>query len=76
MQESNNQAENTQEQIGSTNSTIGSYHWYHTLVGRQKHIGEFLKNNTPTEDQLREWGKRLFDSSQELIDGYERINRV
>ena len=59
----------------STNSELGSYHWFHTILARHKHMGEFLKTNTPSEEVLREWGKKLYETSQELINGYERINR-
>jgi len=59
----------------STNSELGSYHWFHTILSRHKHMGEFLKHKTPNEDTLRAWGKKLYETSQELIDGYERINR-
>lgn len=58
----------------STNSQLGSYHWFHTILARHKHIGEFLKDRTPDEETLRAWGKKLYETSQELIDGYDHIN--
>jgi hypothetical protein len=59
----------------STNSELGSYHWFHTILARHKHMGEFLKERTPSEEVLREWGKKLYETSQELINGYKHINR-
>jgi hypothetical protein len=60
----------------STNSKLGSYHWFHTILANHKDIGEFLSEKTPNEDILREWGKKLYETSKELIDGYESINRI
>lgn len=59
----------------STNSELGSYHWFHTILARHKHMGEFLKDRTLDEETLRAWGKKLYETSQELIDGYKHINR-
>ena len=58
----------------STNSKMGSAHWYNTLMGRIKRIGEYLKDKTPNEDTLRSWGETLYNVSQELIDGFDTIN--
>lgn len=64
----------TGQPISSTNSEVGSYHWFHTLIARQKNIGEYLKGKTPTEEILREWGKVLYDASKELELGFKAIN--
>lgn len=56
-----------------TNSEIGSYHWFHTLMSFQKHVGEFLKDKSPTEEILRQWGKQLEENSMELIQGFNKI---
>jgi hypothetical protein len=40
----------------TTHSTIGSYHWFHSLLATSSHIGEFLKDKTPEEDTLKIWG--------------------
>lgn len=59
----------------STNSKMGSAHWYNTLLGRILRIGESLeKNMIPSEEILKSWGKQIYDSSQELVDGFEAIN--
>lgn len=58
----------------STNSEIGSYHWFHTLVSKQMRIGEYLKSKTPSEEVLRSWGKQLQESSKELIAGYSKLS--
>ena len=59
----------------STNSEIGSYHWFHTILSNHKDIGEFLRDKTPSEKVLREWGKKLYETSKELIEGYKNINK-
>lgn len=56
-----------------TNSEIGSYQWFHTLMAFQKHMGEFLKSHSPSEEILREWGKQLEENSIELIKGFNQI---
>ncbi len=58
----------------STNSEVGSYHWFHTLVTRQRYIGEYLREKTPSEEILREWGRVLYDASRELESGFTAIN--
>lgn len=79
-QENLNQSEPANSDSGgvstsSTNSELGSYHWFHTILARHKNMGEFLKGNTPDEETLRSWGKKLYETSQELINGYGCINR-
>ncbi len=59
----------------STNSEIGSYHWFHTIISKHKDIGEFLKENLPDESLLKIWGEELYNTSRELIEGYEKINK-
>jgi hypothetical protein len=60
--------------VASTNSEIGSYHWFHTLLAYHKDMGEFLSEKTPDDNLLREWGKKLFETSKELINGFNYIN--
>jgi len=57
----------------NTNSPIGSYHWFHTLMGRVHHIGEYLKNkNNPVNpDLIQQWGEVLYNSAKELQSGYK-----
>lgn len=60
----------------STGSPLGSYHWFHTIVGRCLHMGEFIKEKgQPNEALLKEWGERLYKDSQELIKGYGFIGK-
>lgn len=59
----------------STNSNIGSYHWFHTLIAKHKDIGEFLRENMPEESLVKLWGENLYNTSKELIAGYEYINK-
>ena len=58
----------------TTNSPLGSYHWFHTHLARIKHIGEFMKTQPKDKVLTEKWGKDLFDSACELIDGYDSIN--
>jgi hypothetical protein len=57
----------------STGSEAGSSHWFRTIVSQHKHIGEYLMTKTPTEEILREWGKQLYETSEELIKGHKLI---
>ena len=60
----------------STNSEIGSSHWYRTLIAQHKDIGEFLLTKTPSEELLIVWAKQLYDTSNELLYGYDYINTL
>ena len=63
------------EESKLTNSTIGRYHWFHTLMSFQRHLGEFLKNNEiPNEEFRKTWGKTLEENTIELLEGYKYIN--
>jgi hypothetical protein len=59
-----------------TNSPVGSIHWFNTIVGNIKHIGEFLKPGTYVEARtLRLWGNQLYKNANSLIEGYDKINK-
>lgn len=66
----------SEERRTTTNSEIGSPHWFNTLIARHKHFGEFIKNN-PNEFSERAvlMGKDIFESSKELIRGFKFINK-
>lgn len=55
-------------------SPIGSHHWFNTILSNHKHIGEFLRDKTPDDKTLREWGRNLYETSNELIEWYSSIN--
>lgn len=60
----------------STGSPIGSYHWFHTLAAKHLALGELLTEEGCTDQVLlRQWGRELLDTSQELVDGYNKINK-
>ena len=61
----------------STNSEIGSYHWFHTIIGRCKSMGEYLSNEDSllNEKTIRDWSEQLYKDSEELIKGFEYINK-
>jgi len=61
--------------ISTTNSPIGSHHWFHTLLAPVLHIGEFLEaHDSPSADILKPWGKTISDNCKELRDGFKSIN--
>jgi len=64
----------TEDMKSSTNSKVGSAHWFNTLMGKHLRIGEYLKDKTPSENIMRAWGEELFNTSLELIDGFDAIN--
>lgn len=53
-----------------THSRIGSTHWFNTIISEHSRIGEYMFTNSfPTDSFLIEsWGKRLHESSMELIN--------
>ena len=68
-------AKKEEDITSSTNSEVGSSHWFRTIVSNHKHIGEYLKNNTPTEEILRDWGQKLHETSDELLKYHALINK-
>lgn len=67
-----------EEKIKSTtNSPMGSYHWFHTLMSRHLHVGEFLSEKIPNnEEMVKSWGRDLYETSKELLAGYKYINQT
>jgi hypothetical protein len=64
------------EPISTTNSALGSYHWFHTLIARMKHIGEFIKKHDNIDPSLlKAWGEELRRCSDELASGFSLINK-
>jgi hypothetical protein len=59
----------------STNSEIGSQHWYYTLVGDIKHIGEYIRDHEVKGSLYQVWGDDLYNKAKELLEGYEKINK-
>lgn len=58
----------------STNSPIGSHHWYNTLVCRIRRIGEYMYAKPDSDTHTQEWGKVIYDSCNELLTGRDHIN--
>ena len=62
--------------VSTTNSPIGSHHWFHTLLAPVLHIGEFLEtHDNPDADILKPWGKTIADNCKELRDGFNMIGK-
>lgn len=65
-----------EEQIKtSTNSEPGTYHWFHTIMGRISHIGEYLKEKTPEDYLIRTWGQSIYVSTKELQEFYKELTQ-
>ena len=63
--------------ISSTNSELGSYHWFHTLAARIKHISEYQAlHGADGKVNIKNQGKRINEAIQELLDGYDLRNKV
>lgn len=61
----------TVRQSEITNSPIGSSHWFRTIVSEHSRIGEYIEQYAAGEidpNMLQSWGKRLHDTSMELIN--------
>lgn len=62
-----------------TNSEIGSIHWRNTILANALHIGEYLKEKGIDgigSDTLKQWGKDLFDRTQEMITHYDIVDKI
>ena len=59
--------------LSSTNSPVGSSHWFVTLLANIKHIGEYMINEDLTEKQRKDWGKCIVDNTKELLDNFNKI---
>lgn len=65
-----------EERLTTTNSEIGSHHWFSTLIARHLHTGELLKEDNhgvPVSTQ-KIWMEDLYQTSKELIRGFKFIN--
>lgn len=62
----------------STNSPMGSHHWFHTLIGNILRIGEFLREHGYPSDVeiVKSWGSTIESSSRELILGFSSISEL
>jgi len=61
--------------ISSTDSEIGSEHWFRTLLIASRDIGVFLRSASPPSSTiLKIWGNDLFNHNQELLIGLDIIN--
>lgn len=57
-----------------TGYEIGSYNWLLAIISQHKHIGEFLMLiEDYDENNIRDFGKQIYESSKELIEHYKKI---
>lgn len=56
-----------------TNSVAGSRHWYNTMLGNIKHIGEYMEDHELSDEQRKKWGAHVQMLCIELIDNYHKI---
>jgi hypothetical protein len=67
----------TNKQSTITNSKIGSTHWFNTIISEHSRIGEFMANNETNDPfYIQSWGKRLYDSSKELLNWAQKSKRL
>lgn len=59
----------------NTNSEIGSVHWFNTLISYIKHVGEYISEDTPPDENLRVWGKNVHEYCDELINHFNDLNK-
>ncbi|MEH0154011.1 hypothetical protein V6R21_07665 [Limibacter armeniacum] len=62
------------EQSKFTNSNVFTHHWFITIMGEHKRLGEFLMNYDLTNhlDEIKRYGKGLFETSVEMIETYKK----
>ena len=55
----------------SSAENIGTVHWYRTLVGNAKRIGEYMKNQNLTSDLQQRYGEEIYNIMQDLLEWQE-----
>ncbi len=58
----------------TTNSEIGSTHWFMTLTSNLMNIGLHMVNLPMTAEQQIDYGHTLYQNAEELRDNYSKIN--
>ena len=55
---------------------IGSTHWFNTITSQIKDIGEllYLKSENLTDEQIKYYGKLVFDLTKHLMDNKDILN--
>ena len=55
--------------------TIGTTHWFRTLVSKSQHIGEFMKNHSSilksNSELIEDYGKQIQAIAKDLIEWQE-----
>lgn len=65
------------QQSKFTNSNVFTHHWFVTIIGEHKRLGEFLAKlpNEVDPKKLKEYGDRLFETSCEMIESYNNSDQ-
>ncbi len=58
----------------STNSRVGSHHWFMTHLGRVIRHGECLMMKNEAGSDMYKMGKSQYDTGRELAEGVKHIN--
>lgn len=59
-----------------SNSKIGSYHWLLTLLGKTKHVAEYLNNHSKElwdEDKVKLWARTIVAYCDEVLNHFQGI---
>src|ERR1700748_3317887 len=58
----------------SNYESIGSVHWFNTLLSQVSRMGEYLaKNETPKKHLIQEYGDKIHNIALDLIEWREQI---
>jgi hypothetical protein len=69
--------EELEEIKSSTNSPLGSTHWFRTIVGNMLRTGEFLAEyGTSKPDLVKPYGQSIYNTCKELLAGHGKINNL
>ena len=58
----------------NTNSEIGSYHWFATLMGQIIRMGEFIEKH-PDHEMVKPYGEKIKSISRFVADNFKKINK-
>jgi hypothetical protein len=61
--------------VSSTNSPLGSQHWFNTLMACQKAIAEILEESDPNQRDVKAMAKTLHKTCCELIEGWNALQK-
>lgn len=63
------------EEEFNTNSSIGSSHWFNTLIGQCIRMAEYVENHPQDHSINTKYGSKIKKTLQYIIKHYKKINK-